>query len=381
MSNNAFSIAFLHSVGFTQKDFFRADLANKNATDFFENCTLAMLMGFWITEERAKKIIQAKEKLQKEEIMQTIERLHIQIMVFWSEEYPQELTHLSHPPFVLYVRGKIPNFPKLAVVGSRKSTVYSEKIIAAVVPTLVGHNYAIVSGWAYGVDTLAHKQTLKSGGQTIAVFGTGIDVSYPAQNVAMFEEIAKTGALLSQFPIGASAEAFHFPARNEIIAGLCRWVIITEAGEKSGTLITARLALDLNRDVFAFPGDVFRWESFGTNAVIRDGEAKLVTTAEDILSEYENGLWIVSQKTITEKPNGKLEKKTTAKIISAPPKTPASLTEDEKTVWNILTIEWVCTADVLSEKTNLANHTLLAILSVMEISGHIRRDMFGGYFI
>lgn len=144
-----------------------------------------------------------------------------------------------------------------------------------------------MSGGAYGVDALAHQVTLAHGGYTIAVVGTGVDLVYPAQNRIMFDAILSSGgAIISMFPVGMKAEIYHFPIRNELVAGMTRGVVIGEAAEKSGTLITARLALESNRDVFVIPGDITRPNSTGANYLIRDGLGKLITCAEDILNEY-----------------------------------------------------------------------------------------------
>lgn len=174
------------------------------------------------------------------------------------------------------------------MVGSRKHSSYAAVCLEKILPELIRRGYTIVSGGAYGIDALAHQITLKHGGQTVVVFGAGVDVTYPTSHAQLFEEVVTGGgALVSQFPLGTLSEPFNFPLRNTVVAGMSRGTLIAEAGEDSGTLITARLALEYNRDVFVLPADITREGAQGSNALIRDGLGKLILSANDILSEYQ----------------------------------------------------------------------------------------------
>jgi DNA processing protein len=203
------------------------------------------------------------------------------------EQYPPQLREIHQPPAVLYIRGHIPkDRPFVAIVGTRRCTPYGRRATEYIVKGLVRAGVVIVSGMANGIDTQAHKTALDEGGETIAVLGSGIDetVLYPQSNKAMAREIEKHGAVLSEFDPYAKSETYYFPQRNRVISGLSLGVLVVEAREKSGALITSTFALEQNREVFAVPGSI-HWEtSIGPNNLIKQG-AKCVTCAEDILEE------------------------------------------------------------------------------------------------
>jgi DNA processing protein len=198
------------------------------------------------------------------------------------------LKEIADPPPVLYVRGEIlPTFFKksIAVVGTRKMTSYGKEVTEALVRDLVAAGFTIVSGLARGVDSYAHRVTVGNGGKTIAVLGGGVDIIYPPENESLAKEIeGDYGAVISEFPLGMSAMPGNFPARNRIISGLSQGVLVTEAGEDSGSLITAGLAGEQGRDVFAVPGPIYSQLSKGPSSLIKQG-AKLVTNVNDILEE------------------------------------------------------------------------------------------------
>lgn len=203
------------------------------------------------------------------------------------EQYPASLREIPQPPKVLYIRGHIPkNKPMIGVVGTRRCTPYGRRATEHIVRGLVRAGVVIVSGMANGIDTEAHKAALKAGGETIAVVGSGIDESviYPSSNTNLAREIEQHGAVISEFDPYARSETFYFPQRNRVISGLSLGVVVVEAKEKSGALITANFALEQNRDVFAVPGSIFWETSKGPNTLIRQG-AKGVTSADEILEE------------------------------------------------------------------------------------------------
>lgn len=215
---------------------------------------------------------------------------NIKICALADAAYPALLRQIAQAPEILYYQGAlpVPDEFTLAVVGTRKHTSYAARVIDLIVPSLVRTGATIISGLALGIDTLAHQAAIRVGGKTVAVLGGGIDrrTLYPPTNLALTESIIKNGgAVISEYPPLFRPSKITFPARNRIIAGLARGVLVVEAPEKSGALITAYAALEQNRDVFAVPGDITRPESAGANALIRRG-AKPVLGPLDILEEY-----------------------------------------------------------------------------------------------
>ena len=202
-----------------------------------------------------------------------------------SESYPKLLLEIPDPPPYLYLAGELAGSePAVAIVGSRRATQYGLCTATRLARDLAACGVTVVSGMARGIDTAAHWGALKGGGRSIAVLGCGIDLVYPPENGALSLAIAQQGALVSEFPLGSAPLAENFPRRNRIISALSRGVVVVEAGEKSGSLITARYALEQGREVFAVPGNVTCQGSRGANGLIKEG-AKLVERVEDILEE------------------------------------------------------------------------------------------------
>ncbi|MEL7568617.1 MAG: DNA-processing protein DprA [Dehalobacterium sp.] len=208
-------------------------------------------------------------------------------VTLYDQGYPQLLKNIYDPPFVIFYRGSLPQDEDItvAMVGSRKATAYGRLMAETLSKGLAEKDVWVVSGMARGIDTWSHHGCLEAGGKTVAVLGSGIDVIYPRENRGLYEKIIASGAVVSEFPLGSPPLSQHFPARNRIISGLSRGVLVVEAAEKSGSLITVDFALEQGRDVFAVPGPVTSPLSRGTHKLIRQG-AKLVEKAEDILEEY-----------------------------------------------------------------------------------------------
>jgi DNA processing protein len=200
----------------------------------------------------------------------------------WAGEagYPSGLAALSDPPLGLFVRGTVPSAPAVALVGARRATAYGREVAEHLGRELARGGALVVSGMARGVDGAAHRGALSAGGPTVAVWGTGPDEVYPREHRALAEEIAAHGGLLTEYPPGTPPRPHHFPERNRIIAGLVRVVVVVEASERSGALITARLALDEGRDVMAVPGSVFSRLSAGPNGLLRAGAAPVLEPAD-----------------------------------------------------------------------------------------------------
>ena len=200
--------------------------------------------------------------------------------------YPSQLKEIADPPPILFVRGnpELLPLPQIAIVGSRNPSSLGEETAFNFAKTLCRHGFVITSGLALGIDAASHRGALNANGNTVAVAGTGLDRVYPARHKELATEIVNNGVMISEFPPGTAAKANHFPRRNRIISGLCQGLLVVEAAKQSGSLITARMALEQNREVFAIPGSIHNPLARGCNALIREG-AKLVETTQDILEE------------------------------------------------------------------------------------------------
>jgi DNA processing protein len=217
-----------------------------------------------------------------------VTRTGARLVAYADPGYPEALKHLPDPPLVLYVRGALlpQDEQSLAVVGTRKASAYGRDAAYSLSRQLARHGITIISGLAVGIDTAAHRGALDGGGRTIAILGCGIDQVYPRENGPLAAEIARCGALVSEFPLGTPPDSRNFPRRNRVISGMSLGVLVAEAPEHSGALITAEMAAEQGHDVFAIPGNIFNMSSRGTNRLIQDG-AKLVLDVDDILDELQ----------------------------------------------------------------------------------------------
>jgi DNA processing protein len=272
----------------------------------------------------------------------------IKVITVVDKDYPRLLLEIYDPPPVIFLKGEIKPEDDLAiaVVGTRKATVYGKEVTRYLVKELVGYGFTIVSGLARGVDSLAHQTALECGGRTLAVLGSGLNRIYPPENHSLAEEIARGGVLLSEFPPNFEPLAGNFPARNRIISGLSRGVVVTEAGEDSGSLITANLALDQNREVFAVPGPIFSKLSKGPADLIKAG-AKLVTSVEDIIDEM--NITVKDSKSDSILPEN-AEEDSILKILSSGAKT----------------------IDQVIKETKLPTDVVNSTLTLMEIKGKVK---------
>lgn len=227
-----------------------------------------------------------RPRISLDDEMEKLERYKVKVLTCEDPAYPPRLKEIYDYPPVLYVRGNLlpKDDPYLAVVGTRKPTVYGRQVAEEIVADLVRSKITIVSGLARGIDSIAHRTALDSGGETIAVFASGLDIVYPADNTKLAQAIMERGALVSEYPLGVRPKADNFPQRNRIMSGLSLGVLVVEAGERSGALITAHQAVEQNRDVFAIPGSILSPGSKGANHLIQEG-ARLVCNCNDILEE------------------------------------------------------------------------------------------------
>lgn len=232
--------------------------------------------------------LENKDLRKAEYILEIISQLKAKIIVYDDENYPQILKNISDPPYVLYIQGKVPELDKvltIGVVGTRRATEFGIKVTERFCYNLAREGVVTVSGLALGIDAASAWATIKAGGIAVAVLGNGLDIVYPHANAELYSALAQYGCIMTEYPPSSPPIGSHFPARNRIIAGLSRGVLVTEAPRKSGSLITARFAMENNRDVFAVPRDISRTELLGTNIIIQEG-AKLVNSPKDILCEY-----------------------------------------------------------------------------------------------
>lgn len=245
-----------------------------------------------IDRRTAEAFAAAQHRLDTTDQVRYADRTGVQIICWDSSGYPDRLREIGYPPPVLYVRGELlpEDADAVAIVGTRRATVYGRDIAGRFATALAERGISVVSGLAKGIDGVAHQAAIDAGGRTIAVLGSGVDRIYPPEHVPLARRIERNGAVLSLFELGRKPDASNFPLRNKIISGLSLGVLVVEAGEKSGALLTARDALDQNREVFAVPGSIMSGASRGTNALIQRGEAKLVSGVEDVLSELQIGL-------------------------------------------------------------------------------------------
>ncbi len=278
------------------------------------------------------------------------------IISFTDSRYPESLKEIYDPPILLYVKGVLPppSTPKVAIVGSRKASLYGLRMARSIGADLSRAGVVIVSGLALGIDSAAHEGALSAEGATLAVLGSGLSKLYPSQNKKMAQEIVKKGALISEYPMDMSPLPQYFPVRNRIISGLSQAVLVVEAGEKSGALITADTALEQGRDVLAIPGNADSEKSNGTNSLLKQG-AKLVTSAADVLEE----LQVVKKKQSAAPGNGLSKKE------------PLHLNREEEKLFSLLQNEPL-PIDTLIEESGISANLVIAHISRLQIKGYVK---------
>jgi DNA processing protein len=318
-----------------------------------------------LRQSTAQAIVKFKkaEKIDRE--LEELEKKRVEILTLEDPCYPSLLAQIHDPPPFLYYLGKPSeqNNQVLAVVGSRNSSPYGIRMTERLTWSLAKNGLTVVSGLARGIDTAAHYGALMAQGRTIAVLGSGLDVIYPPENQKLFDQIVEQGLVCSEFPLGTLPERQNFPVRNRIISGMALGVVIVEATLRSGSLITARLALDQGREVFAVPGSIESFKSSGTHRLIKQG-AKLVENAQDILEELQ---WPMTSESAFEE-------------MGAPtPVFSPSFSPQEKRIWDLLQDEPVH-VDQIARRAEISIAPLLSILLEMEIKGMIKQQP-GKFFI
>ena len=285
------------------------------------------------------------------------------MLVNWKDpEYPQSLLQIYDPPVLLYVRGDagILNSPSLSIVGTRRPTVYGTQMAERMGRDLASRGLTIVSGLARGIDAIAHQGATTAGGRAIGVLGTGIDVCYPKENKKLYEKVLERGAIISEFPTGSHPAPENFPVRNRIIAGMPLGVVIVEGKQYSGSLITARLAMEFGREVFGVPGNVTQEVSFAPNLLIKQG-AKLVTNAEDVIEELPTPIRaaLVKAEAVESEQRNLL-------LVDG-------LTPVQRKLYELLSAEESRHIDDLVDTSGLNSSEVLATLFDLEMKGIIRQ--------
>lgn len=285
------------------------------------------------------------------------------LVTYHSQEYPAMLRQIEEAPVSLYIKGTIKDEDRFAIalVGSRKATPYGKAMAERLSSALAESGFTIVSGMARGIDTIAHTGSLTSGGRTIAVLGSGLDKSYPPENRGLMERITSSGYVASEFSFGTMPNRENFPRRNRVISGLSFGVVVVEAASDSGALITASLALEQNREVFAVPGNVTSPNSVGTNELIKKG-AKLIQKADDVIEEL---LPVLKGFVRADKVGG-------VQGGAAFPRTLVELTDEDRKVCDILTGEPMH-IDVLSRELSFSAAKTLSLLLSLELKGVVKQ--------
>jgi len=307
-----------------------------------------------IEKEKAQTLTSSRILDQACREIEKLERKKYSILTLEDEDYPEYLRETFDPPFVLYSAGKIETLkgPAVSVVGARKHSAYGRAVAEKLARDLASRGIVIVSGLARGIDSIAHWGALE-GGKTVAVLGSGLENIYPRENATLFHKIIERGAVVSEFPLKSPPLGFHFPIRNRIISGLSLALVVVEASKRSGSLISARLALEQNREVMAVPGNITSELSQGTNWLIKTG-AKLVESWEDVAEELPSPL----KEELLAKKEEKKEK-------------PPSMSPQERKVFELIETDSLTHIDHLVEGTEFSVSEILSILLNLELKGLI----------
>jgi DNA processing protein len=320
--------------------------------------------------EAVESIVLRDRHAEAERELERVRVLGADVLILDDGTYPALLREIADPPLTLYVRGEWEaclDAPCVAIVGSRRCSTYGQNVALMLARELASRGVTIVSGLARGIDAAAHRGALEAGGRTVGVLGTGVDEVYPRDHKKLAEEILhQGGALVSQFPLGTPPIPENFPYRNRIISGLSLGVLLVEAAENSGSLITARLAMEQNREVFAVPGNVTSRNSFGTNYLIKGAGAKLVQQWQDVAAELPPD---IAARLLPPEP----PKKKKAGASERQHALPADLSEGERAVMNLLSTDEGVHIDALVGTSNLSVSDLTGVLLGLEMRELVRQ--------
>lgn len=320
-----------------------------------------------VDTEMAYAIQQGASEQAVAQALEWLKKDHTHLVTLADETYPKQLLEINSPPAILYGLGNIQllNQPCIAVVGSRNPTPQGEKNAEDFAENLCQHGLCVVSGMALGIDGAAHRGALKASGTTIAVVGTGLDIVYPSRHRDLAHQISQRGLILSEFPLGTPSKAQNFPRRNRIISGLSLGCLVVEANIDSGSLITARLAAEQGREVFAIPGSIHSPVAKGCHQLIKQG-AKLVESAQDILDELPTA--ILANTTLSSSPLG------------SDPVEPIASHNDSETARIMQSMGYDAVSfEILLTKTGLTSQALSSMLMLLELEGKVAALAGGQY--
>jgi len=315
-----------------------------------------------VGDQTAESILTFDDRAAVDREMERAEALGATLISPWDDRFPDRLREIYDPPAFLWMRGTLPTTeaPMVTVVGTRRCTDYGRTQAHHFGAELARRGFTVVSGLAYGIDAAAHKGALDAGGRTIAVLGSGVGHIYPKKHTALAERIAENGAVLSEYALDAEPDAPHFPERNRILSGIALGTLVVESYSEGGALITARLALEQNREVFAVPGAITKDSSRGTNRLIQRGHAKLVVGIEDLLEE-------LPEVTVAEPDEVDAET-----VTAGTRPDPDELSGDAKVLYEALS-DTPMHVDALCEETGLDPASVLPTLLELEFKGLVRQ--------
>lgn len=321
--------------------------------------------------QRQRESLLQKGLEQAKLILRDCARQNIRVISMEETDYPAPLRDLEDAPIVLYVRGTMPDWENtisVGIVGTRRATSYGLNASRWLAANLAHAGCTIVSGMALGIDGQANLGALEADGTTVAVLGCGADVCYPPAHKELMARIIEHGAVITEYPPGTEPKSYHFPLRNRIMSGLSRGVIVIEAPAKSGALITADRALEQGRDVFAVPGNINSPQSAGTNRLLREGGAELVTCAADVLAHYpEESKQLTPTKALPDLSRRRKERPAAVRPSSV------ILSPTEQRILDSVR-RGADSTDAIIEETGMSASHVLAALTMLEINGMLRRD-------
>ncbi len=315
------------------------------------NADASELVESGLGAKLAEKVVGARKDIDLDQAWAKIEAQGIKILTWMDDEYPARLKEIDQPPPVLFIRGEylMDDLFAVAIVGTRKVTPYGRQVTEEIASYLAANGITVISGLARGVDAIAHQAALKAGGRTMAVLGSGVDKIYPPEHRGLAEQMMARGAIVSDYAVGTPPDASNFPPRNRIISGLSLAVVVVEAAETSGALITAEFAAEQGREIFAVPGSIFAPQSKGTNRLIQKGAQSLLTPAD-----------LMQALDLTRMG----EHKSARKVLPSD--------ETEALVLNTLGSEPMH-VDEIRNQANLPIEKISAALAMMELKGMVRQ--------
>ena len=349
----------------------------------FEATKTELMQVEKIGAKTADAILQGKDLVDTSKILDAMNRIGARYIDFNSPDYPKNLQPLTDKPVGIYAIGDCDlSAPAISIVGSRNCTVYGQLMARRFASAFAQAGFTVISGMARGIDSMAHLGALEAGGKTIAVLGSGVDVVYPPENMDLYKKIIAQGAVISEFPMGSRADRQNFPIRNRIVAGMSVATVVVESDLKGGSMITARVAAEYGRDVFAIPGRIDSALSRGCNALIRDG-AILASSPQDVIDAL-NFSKPVQMSLFDSQPNKtkicetqtSLPEETKKESCQLPKQ---NLSPDEATLFQIISREKTVHIDTLCELSKLEMKRCIPALLMLEIKRLICKDAGGNY--